>query len=108
MIYINCKFSKVLFVVSKCLCTGLIWMLVANVLIGYSYADNYNYPINDPIAATVIGTPAEYEVKYNDILPLKSLKIKVFENRVTPKYFWYNDKVTYGLLKQKKSHLLFM
>lgn len=71
--------------------------------------DHYGYPIKNPLAATVIGTPTEYEADLGKFTEFKTLQLKVYKDRVTPKYFWYNDKITYGLLAQKKqSPLIFI
>lgn len=70
---------------------------------------SYGYPIEDPLAATVIGTPQEYQADLGAPRKVKLFKLKVFKDRVTPKYFWYNDKITYGLLQQKqKAPLIFV
>jgi len=75
-----------------------------------SAADSgYGYPIEDPLAATVIGTPKEYQADLGAPKKVKLFKLKVFKDRVTPKYFWYSDKITYGLLQQKqKAPLIFV
>ena len=72
-------------------------------------ASEYGYPIDNPLAATIIGTPQEYQAKLGKPKKYKLFKLKVFKSRVTPKYFWYNDKITYGLLKQnQKAPLIFI
>ena len=65
-------------------------------------ADDYAYPIQNPYAATVIGTPAEYRAELSKFKGYKVLKLKVFQDRITPNYFWYNDKISLGLLEQKQ------
>lgn len=62
----------------------------------------YKYPIKNPLAATVIGTPSDYQADLDTFPGFNILKLKVYKDRVTPKYFWYNDKISYGLLAQKK------
>lgn len=70
---------------------------------------NYGYPIKNPLAATIIGTPPEYHAEVELQTKFKLFKLKVFEDRVTPKYFWYNDRITYSLLAQKeKAPLIFI
>lgn len=72
-------------------------------------ADGYAYPIENPYAATVIGTPAEYQAELGKFRGFRVLKLKVFQDRITPKYFWYNDKISFGLLEQKqKAPLIFL
>ena len=71
--------------------------------------EEYAYPIKNPLAATIIGTPEEYQAEIGEPKNYKLFKLKVFKDRITPRYFWYNDKITYGLLKQKfKAPLIFI
>ena len=75
----------------------------------FAAESNYGYPIMNPLAATIIGTPAEFHAEVDFQTRFKLFKLKVFEERVTPKYFWYNDKITYSLLAQKeKAPLIFI
>ena len=75
----------------------------------FAAEEDYGYPIKNPYAATVIGTPAEYKADLGAFRGFKTFKLKVFKDRITPKYFWYNDKITYGLLEQKqKAPLIFI
>lgn len=75
-----------------------------------SASDNsYGYPIENPLAATIIGTPQEYQANLSVPRKVKLFKLKVFKDRVTPNYFWYSDKITYGLFQQKqKAPLIFI
>ena len=71
--------------------------------------DRYGYPIANPLAATVIGTPEDLQADLGEFKGFKTYKLKVYQDRVTPKYFWYNDKISYGLLAQKqKAPLIFI
>ena len=70
---------------------------------------DYAYPVKNPLAATVVGTPAEFQADTGKNKSFKTFKLKVFKDRVTPKYFWYNDKISYGLMQQKsKAPLIFI
>ena len=89
----------------------LLIALLVFVLVGpaWSADSDYGYPIENPLAATIIGTPQEYQADLGTPRKVKLFKLKVFKDRVTPKYFWYNDKITYGLLQQKqKAPLIFI
>lgn len=75
----------------------------------YAAEHDYGYPIKNPLAATIIGTPPEFHAEVDLQTKFKLFNLKVFEDRVTPRYFWYNDKITYSLLAQKeKAPLIFI
>ena len=101
------------------MCTRIIKYIVIKVfavvvlyatLSTFALSENeYAYPIDNPLAATIIGTPQEYQAEFKKPKKYKLFKLKVFKERITPKYFWYNDKITYGLLKQnQKAPLIFI
>ena len=72
-------------------------------------AADYSYPIKNPYAATVVGTPDAYRAELGKFRGYKVLHLKVFKDRATPRYFWYNDKISFGLLQQKqKAPLVFL
>ena len=84
----------------------LLWFVSGN-----TFSDElaYNYPILDGLAATVVGTPEEYQADLGEPVVFEKHKFKVFEDRITPDYFWYNDKITYGVMRQdKKAPLIFI
>ena len=69
----------------------------------------YGYPISNPLAATVVGTPTKYQAENIPDIPLKRHKLRLFKDRRTPKYFWYNAELTYGVLAQEtKAPLIFI
>ena len=83
-------------------------LLFATVCIGQ--AASYDYPISDPIEATIISTPKEAMA----ILP-KKIRVKeyltfdVFPDREVPEVFWYNEKLRYAVAYQKeKAPVIFM
>jgi pimeloyl-ACP methyl ester carboxylesterase len=62
----------------------------------------YNYPINNPYVATVVGVPPEMKVDYS-ALPQPELKtITLFKDRPIPEGFWYQDGFKYSQLLQSK------
>ncbi|OQY11970.1 MAG: alpha/beta hydrolase [Desulfobacteraceae bacterium 4572_19] len=62
----------------------------------------YGYPIKDPYAATVVGTPPKYQANLPKNIRLKTMKLDVFKNRTIPDIFWYDEKFEYSLAYQKK------
>ncbi len=60
----------------------------------------YDYPLADPLAATVVGTPNEYKAALPKRVPVKHLKIDVFEDRVVPEVFWYHDRLKFSVARQ--------
>lgn len=70
---------------------------------------DYGYPITNPLAATVVGTPIAYQGDLGQPVAFEKHEFKVFSDRKTPNYFWYNDKITYGLMRQEtKAPLVFV
>jgi predicted alpha/beta-fold hydrolase len=61
----------------------------------------YDYPIKDPYAATIIGTPDAFKASLPKDIKVKDLKINIFPDRITPEVFWYQDKLKYSLASQK-------
>ena len=76
-------------------------LLFATVCIGQ--AASYDYPISDPIEATILSTPKEDMA----ILP-KKIRVKqyqtfdVFPDRDVPEVFWYNEKLRYAVAYHKE------
>jgi predicted alpha/beta-fold hydrolase len=64
-------------------------------------AEPYGYPISDPFLATVVGTPEKFKADLPKSIPFTYASIKVFEDRETPDYFWYEEKLRYGYALQK-------
>ena len=77
-------------------------LLFATVCIGQ--AASYDYPISDPIEATILSTPKEDMA----ILP-KKIRVKqyqtfdVFPDRDVPEVFWYNEKLRYAVAYHKET-----
>ncbi len=99
--------GSIVMMFSSRVATGLLLTLLTR--ISFSFDDNYGYAIENPLVATVIGTPREQQAHLDRDIKYQLFKLKAFRERVTPKYFWYNDKITYGLLRQKhKAPLIFV
>ncbi|MBW1852102.1 MAG: alpha/beta hydrolase, partial [Deltaproteobacteria bacterium] len=82
------------------------------VLASSSWASSgtYDYPLPNPYAATVIGTPTEYQMPLPEKIRLKMLELTVFEGHKIPDVFWYQNKLRYSLAyqKKKKAPLIFV
>lgn len=61
----------------------------------------YNYPLNDPYAATVITVPPELKVDYSNVPIPTDRTITLFEERAIPDGFWYQRGLKYAELLQK-------
>ena len=83
-------------------------LLFATVCIGQ--AAPYDYPISDPIEATIISTPkADMAVLPKKIRVKQYLTFDVFPDREVPEVFWYNEKLRYAVAYQKeKAPVIFM
>jgi pimeloyl-ACP methyl ester carboxylesterase len=63
-------------------------------------AGDYSYPLADPYAATVVGTPVQDAVNLPREVPVEELELTIFEDRWIPEIFWYEDKFRYSLAAQ--------
>ncbi len=72
-------------------------------LVSASWADSevYDYPIVNPYAATVVGTPSPQKASLPEKVRIKNMKMTVFQDRVIPDVFWYHEKLRYALAYQK-------
>jgi predicted alpha/beta-fold hydrolase len=81
-------------------------VLICAVIVGFSGtpAAAYDYKVDDPYVATIVGTP---EVLEWDKLPKKVdyelLGLKVFPDRPMPDVFWYQREFLYTLSYQKQA-----
>ncbi len=80
-----------------------LWLVVLTLLLGGagSPAGAYDYPIKDPYAATIAGTPTELEPVLPESIDYELLGLKVFPGRPTPDVFWYQREFLYTLSYQK-------
>ena len=60
----------------------------------------YDYPIANPYAATIIGTPPDKTAAPVDVKMPDERRIVVFPNRKIPEGFWYYDGLLYGQILQ--------
>jgi hypothetical protein len=72
-------------------------------------APPYDYPFDNPWTATVLGTPAEFQVQFPADARIDRWNLKVFEDREVPEGFWHNDCVRYStLLQDHEAPLVFV
>jgi pimeloyl-ACP methyl ester carboxylesterase len=76
---------------------------------GYG-TDGYGYPIEDPVAATVVGTPEHLKYPLEDGRPrFRLLKTRIRPKAEIPAYFWYHDRFKTLLFPQREpSPLVFV
>lgn len=90
----------------QCLCFLLsltVWMLLP------ASAAAYDYPLENPYAATIIGTPAELKAELPKKIREKELKLEPLEGKEIPKLFWHQQAFRYSLAYQKrKAPLIFV
>jgi hypothetical protein len=82
----------------------LVLILICAVIVGFSGspAAAYDYPVKDPYAATIAGTPEELEASLPEKIDYELLGLKVFPFRPTPDVFWYQREFLYTLTYQKQ------
>jgi hypothetical protein len=61
---------------------------------------DYGFPLQDPLAATVIGTPDAYQADLPADIPLQTREILVVRGREVPDLFWYAANLRYSLSAQ--------
>jgi Alpha/beta hydrolase family len=60
----------------------------------------YAFPLVNPYAATVVGTPEDLKVSLPREIPIDALTLTPFEDRPIPDVFWYEDRFRYSLAAQ--------
>jgi len=79
-------------------------VLICAVIMGFSgtQAAAYDYKVDDPYVATIVGTPDVLEWKVPEKIDYELLGLKVFPDRPTPDVFWYQREFLYTLSYQKQ------
>ena len=79
-------------------------VLICAVVVGFSGspAAAYDYKVDDPYVATIVGTPDVLEWKVPEKIDYELLGLKVFPFRPTPDVFWYQREFLYTLSYQKQ------
>ena len=69
----------------------------------------YAYPVANPFAATVIGTPEPARVILPKEIPIQQRSLSIVDDRVVPDVFWYENRFRYSLATQRgKAPLVFI
>ena len=71
---------------------------------------SYNFPIEDPYSATIIGSSTMMTEGIMEKIPLKVYEIQIKDRKDIPDAFWYADKFKFSFSKQsnKKAPLIFV
>ena len=80
----------------------LVLLCAAIVGFGGIPAAAYDYKVDDPYVATIVGTPDVLEWKVPEKIDYELLGLKVFPDRPTPDVFWYQREFLYTLSYQKQ------
>jgi pimeloyl-ACP methyl ester carboxylesterase len=62
----------------------------------------YNYPIDNPYAATVIGVPPQMQMDYSSLPAPTDKTLVLFKDRHIPEGFWYDHGLKYSELLQPR------
>ncbi|MDX2504093.1 MAG: alpha/beta hydrolase [Gammaproteobacteria bacterium] len=66
---------------------------------------NYAYPLENPYAATILGTPKEFKAELPDFqrIPSKEYTLHTMDSRTIPDVFWYHRRgMDYAISAQNK------
>ena len=71
---------------------------------------SYNFPIDDPYSATIIGSATMMTPGVSENIPLKVYEIQIKDKKNIPDVFWYASKFKFSFSKQKnkKAPLIFV
>ncbi|WP_195339948.1 serine/threonine protein kinase [Fusobacterium sp. 1001295B_180824_G3] len=73
-------------------------------------AFSYNFPIDDPYSATIIGSATMMTPGVSENIPLKVYEIRMKDKKDIPDIFWYASKFKFSFSKQenKRAPLVFV
>jgi len=73
-------------------------------------AYSYNFPLDDPYSATIIGSATMMTPGVSENIPLKVYEIQIKDKKEIPDVFWYASKFKFSFSKQKnkKAPLIFV
>jgi len=71
---------------------------------------SYNFPIDDPYSATIIGSATMMTPGVSENIPLKVYELQIKDKKDIPNVFWYASKFKFSFSKQKnkKAPLIFV
>jgi hypothetical protein len=79
----------------------LILVAAAGLLVA-GHATAYDFPFENPLLATVVGTPSHYQADLPEDPPRKTLEITIKPPGQIPEIFWYDRVLRYSFLEQKQ------
>ncbi len=85
-------------IILRCL-IALIAFIGTSALFSISHA--YDYPIENPYVATIIGTPEELRADLSGEFPVKTGRLKASDGREIPEVLWYHKELYYSYASQK-------
>jgi predicted alpha/beta-fold hydrolase len=83
-------------------CHRLLILVAAAGLLVTGQASAYDFPFEDPLLATVVGTPSQYQADLPEDTPRKTLELTIKPPGQIPEIFWYDRALRYSFLKQKQ------
>ena len=83
----------------RSLCVIVMWASLT-FLPTWTGAQSYDYPITDPFAATVVGTPQSLQAELPIDIPVEDFELTVFRDRKIPDVLWYDQTLRYSLVAQ--------
>jgi ABC-type transporter lipoprotein component MlaA len=82
----------------------IVMMLVLHLLlpvVSQAQVKGYDYPLTNPLAATVVGTPNAYKADLPQDVPVEMRELEVFPDREIPDLLWYDKKLRYSFIPQE-------
>jgi len=75
----------------------------------WASSGTYDYPLDNGLAATILGTPKEYKAAVPKKIKMEQKRLTVFPDRDVPEVYWYQKGLQYFIVKQKgPAPLIFM
>jgi hypothetical protein len=65
-------------------------------------ASAYDFPVKDPLIATVLGTPKEFQFPTPKHVPARRERIRRYPDRKIPSAFWNQTWMSYGEARQRR------
>jgi hypothetical protein len=75
----------------------------------WASSGTYDYPLDNGLAATILGTPKEYKAVEPKKVNMEQKRLTVFHDRVPPDIYFYQKGLNYFIIRQKgPAPLIFM
>ncbi|MBL4739663.1 MAG: hypothetical protein JKY12_01635 [Sneathiella sp.] len=90
--------------------SGITGIIIIGILFTFraSFAD-YNYPINNPLAATIVGTPSTMKGILPSDIGVQERTLPILAEKKAPDGLWYNRDLKYSVaLQDNKAPLVFV